>query len=497
MGQPDAGTASSSSGICPIAPLPDVPPSDNGDGREEENRNQDSNINNNSNNNNDISTDQGDVECPPNDNDNDENTEDDKLHYQKTCRFVARMGWYACHYGATPSRVEVLLSDLMHHFGYTGSLFRITNGELICVFGRDKECIFDDQLIRIFALNEGLHLHRLGLLNEVCKQVCQGTLSQSQALQALEDIEHVPNPWGVGTFMLSFVLVGATVPAILQGSWWDALGGFICSILVYALLLGLPPLYHKALPLLSTFVSAMVAFGLQRSWIPQLQVEIVVLSAVIVQVPGYWVSLAVSEIISNHITAGMGRLVNSLVTLGLLVGGYWLAYNIKDVLADDSNEENDQQENLTNNADTDATISVLWQNLFFVPCLMMCLCIQFQTSPSDCPWSFMNLMVAYGTSYAATLVAGKRNIGVLLASMAVTVFAQVWARWKDRPRSIVITPALVILVGGSIGFRGLVNFAVEDDKAGLYEFAQMFVIALLIVAGLLIGNVLVRAPTTL
>ena len=113
-------------------------------------------------------------------------------------------------------------------------------------------------------------------------------------------------------------------------------------------------------------------------------------------------------------------------------------------------------------------------------------------------------MLAYGTSYAATKVSGgKSNVGVLLASMTVTVYAQAWAKWKDRPRSIVITPALVVLVSGSIGFRGLVSLTVDDDdeesssEAGLEEFAQMFVVALLIVAGILVGNLLLRAPTTL
>ena len=437
---------------------------------------------------------------------NAEASSDDEAFIQ-TCRFVARIGWYACHYGATPGRVQVYLGHLMEHFGYTGSLFRVTNTELVCIFCRDR--LEFDQLQRVYELQEGLHLHRLGLLNQVCKQVLlQGDeWTQAHALQVLEEITKEPDPWNFWLVSLSFVLTGTLAPAVFQGSWWDLLGGAICSLPVYALTVGLPPLYQKALPLASTFTAALVAKGLVHIGLDHLHVELVVLAAVIIQVPGYGASLAVSELITNHITAGVGRLVQALVTLGLLVGGYWLATNLWDAWEEgnDSNDDIgaalDDDDDALQIWDPPDAIPVLYQALVCAPILMLCLCIQFQISPQDVPWSFANLMLAYGTSYAAThseLSGGKKNLGVLLAAVAVTVYAQAWAKWKDRPRSIVITPALVILVSGSIGFRGLVSMTVEDDdEAGLAEFAQMFVVALLIMAGVLVGNLLLRAPTTL
>mmetsp|Transcript_2734 Transcript_2734/g.5404 ORF Transcript_2734/g.5404 Transcript_2734/m.5404 type:complete len:506 (+) Transcript_2734:365-1882(+) len=421
-------------------------------------------------------------------------TDTDEERYRKTCLFVARIGWYACFYGATPARVEVFLHHLMQHFGYNGCLFRVTNSELFCVFCRDNDD--DDQTMRMYEVKEGLNLHRLGLLNEVCKQVCNGELTQAQALGALEGIRKEPDPWGFWLVSVSFLVTGALAPAVFQGTWWDLLGGALCCLPVYGLVVCLPATYQKALPLLSSFVASIVAIILQHLVVSKLHVELVVLAAVIIQVPGYGASLAVSEIITNHITAGVGRLVNAMVTLGLLVGGYWLAVNFFVFMEDDDSGGAVDDLDLTSSD----PVPTLVQALVCAPCLMVALAIQFQISFPDFPWAFCNLMLAYGASYGATeLSGGKKNAGVLLASIAVTVFAQAWARWKDRPRSILITPALVVLVSGSIGFRGLVSLAIDGDPsaAGLQEFAQMFVVALLIIAGLLIGDLLLRAPTTL
>ena len=90
-----------------------------------------------------------------------------------------------------------------------------------------------------------------------------------------------------------------------------------------------------------------------------------------------------------------------------------------------------------------------------------------------------------------------RNHDNLLGTIVAVVIANLWARRTGRPTSIVLLPAIVLLVSGSIGFRGLASIAAGDVVIGEQQFLQMFVVALTILAGILVGNTIVRSEPTL
>jgi len=92
---------------------------------------------------------------------------------------------------------------------------------------------------------------------------------------------------------------------------------------------------------------------------------------------------------------------------------------------------------------------------------------------------------------------GGSNLGNLLGTTFAVVLANLWAGWTKRPTSIALLPAIVLLVSGSIGFRGLASLATGHTALGEQQFFQMFVVALTIAAGLLVGNTIVRPKATL
>lgn len=63
----------------------------------------------------------------------------------------------------------------------------------------------------------------------------------------------------------------------------------------------------------------------------------------------------------------------------------------------------------------------------------------------------------------------------------------------DRQASIVSIPSIVFVVGGTIGVGGLVSFV----DVGIDQVSQMFVTALFIADGLLVGRLVLPPKSTL
>ena len=84
------------------------------------------------------------------------------------------------------------------------------------------------------------------------------------------------------------------------------------------------------------------------------------------------------------------------------------------------------------------------------------------------------------------------NLGNLVGTIVPVVVANLWARQTGRPTSIVLIPAIVLLVSGTIGFRGLASMAEGELLVGAQQLFQMFVVALTIVTGVFVGYTIVR-----
>jgi uncharacterized membrane protein YjjB (DUF3815 family) len=89
------------------------------------------------------------------------------------------------------------------------------------------------------------------------------------------------------------------------------------------------------------------------------------------------------------------------------------------------------------------------------------------------------------------------NLGNLLGTIIAVVLANLWSRKTGRPTSIVLIPAIVMLVSGTIGFRGLAAMAEGELLLGVQQFLQMFIVAITILAGILIGFTIVRPEPNL
>jgi uncharacterized membrane protein YjjP (DUF1212 family) len=293
-------------------------------------------------------------------------------------------------------------------------------------------------------------------------------------------IENVPPPWGWFAIMLGYAFVGAGLAPLLGGGWLDTLFATLFSILVYGVVILSGRMGDAAttwLPLSSAFIVGVLATVI-KLWVPELNLVLVILSAVAIILPGYTISLGAGELAAQHIVSGAANLVNGLTCLVKQIAGGWLGILTASSMVSISH------------AGPATPVASVWLLLLF-PLLLIGLCLTFQTSRRDLPWAVLISGIAYLGVLAGSLIFDA-NFGNLVGTITAVVIVNLWSRQTGRPTSIVLIPAIVMLVSGSIGFRGLASMAGGELLLGAQQFIQMFVVALTILVGILVGHTILR-----
>ena len=403
-------------------------------------------------------------------------------NFDVACAFIIKLGEAAHGYGSTVGRLEVYLTRLAAALGYHGA-FRISSTEMICAFQEDE---YQPQHMHMRVLpGAGLDLSKLAMVGELVDMLEAGEISLSEGSERLDQIGKSPVPWGRLANGIAYAFVGAGLAVLFSLGWWDVLFSTVFSMLVYGMVLlsgSFGARTAEWLPLTSAFVVAALTV-VARFMVPELNLVLVIVAAIAVLLPGYTISLGIIELVGRHVVSGTAHLMSGLVYLAKQLAGAWLGAALVISL-------------LPAHPVSAATpVGSVWLWLFMPP-LIVGLCVIFQTSKRDLFAACFGCAVAYAGILLGSAITGG-NLGNLLGTIIAVVFANLWARKTGRPTSIVLLPAIILLVSGSIGFRGLAAMSAGQVASGEQQVLQMFVVALTIAAGLLVGNTIVQSKTTL
>ncbi|MCA6078962.1 threonine/serine exporter family protein [Fulvivirga sedimenti] len=409
-------------------------------------------------------------------------SEGPKVSIDDAWRFILKVGEAAHRYGSTSGRLEVFLTSLAKGFGYQGE-FKSTPVEIR--FGL-RETPDSQQRVEVMATPPpDFDLDKLARLGDVLKEIKAGTLSVNDADHRIDAIDQIPPPWGKFASMLGYVFTGVGLAPLLGAGWTDTLFVAVFSIIVYGIVLlsaRLGDTAMKWMPLTTALVTGFLA-TMVKHWVPDLNLVLVILSAIAVILPGYSISLGAGELVTKHVASGLYNLKAGLITLIKQITGAIIGGTLATALV-----------TLTT-AEPQAPVDQKWMILYF-PLLLVGLALAFQVSRRDLPWSVLISGIAFLAVMAGSSIMNA-NLGNLLGTIAAVIIANFWGRKTGRPVSIVLIPAIVMLVSGTIGFRGLASMASGDMVMGVNQFIQMFIVALTVLAGVFIGFFIVRPEPSL
>lgn len=210
--------------------------------------------------------------------------------------------------------------------------------------------------------------------------------------------------------------------------------------------------------------------------------SLVTLSALIVLLPGMGLTVAMTELATRNLIAGTARLMSAVIVLLQLVVGVAIGDRLARVFVD---------------VQVAPPVSLpAWSQWVALIAAALGMAVLVQAQRRAFVWILAASVVgSLGTQLGSQWL--DPGMGVLVGAFAVGVLGNIFARVMERPAQVVHVPAVLLLVPGSMGFRGISALLGKDTLTGVGTVFEMFVVAVAIVAGLLVANAVVSPRRSL
>ncbi|NVB78175.1 MAG: threonine/serine exporter family protein [Kofleriaceae bacterium] len=392
--------------------------------------------------------------------------------------FVLALARALHRYGTPADRLEAGLQKVCNQLGLRAEVFT-TPTAIIMSFGHAHE--LRSSLMRVDGGE--MDMGKLQRVDALADQVAAHKIDPEDGIRKLDEIIAGPPRFDR---VLSTLAHGVTA-----GSFAVFFGGSIEDVLLAAaigLTLGLLAQVlqrstdqNRVFELIGAAL-AMFAANAAASQFHSITPQIVTIAALVILLPGLALSVAMTELATKNLIAGTARLMSAVIVLLELVIGVAIGDRLAQALFE---------------VHAAAPVPLPeWANWIALGASSVAVAIIVQAEVRAFGWIVNACFVAYvGARFGSEWLGAE--LGALVGAFALGLLANLYARLLDRPAQIVSVPAVLVLVPGGMGFRGIFALFQHNTLTGVETVFAMFVVATAIAAGLLIANALVSARRSL
>lgn len=328
------------------------------------------------------------------------------------------------------------------------------------------------------------NLADLVALDEIGDQVIAGRLGVVEASDRLRALDRAPGPGERVWTVVAFGLAAAGVAGLLRTSWTDIAVAGALGLIIGVIMVGSGPRPHlsAASEAIAAIVATVLASGVAH-FVAPISIQTVVIAGLIVLMPGLTLTSAVTDLASGQLVTGTARSAGAMVVLFKLTFGSIAGAQIVNALG--WVPRTARVVTLPASVEVIATITAAFS-----------FAILFRTSRRDFPLVMSSAIMGYVLTRVASLwFTPARGVdlagAVFFSSLVMAALANVYGRVAGRPGTLVRLPAIMLLVPGSVGFRGLASLMERDYTLGLETGVAVLSALVALMAGLLFGSVLV------
>ncbi|MBS0381553.1 MAG: threonine/serine exporter family protein [Proteobacteria bacterium] len=397
--------------------------------------------------------------------------------------FVIELAKRLHQYGTAAPRLEQAVGNVAQQLGLVCDVLS-TPTSIVLSFGRPGGDGIAEitQVVRI-APGE-VNLARLCRADEIADQVADGSLNPRRGLAQLRALGRPLARGALWATVVSYGLAAASIAVLFHTSGVDAIAAGVIGLVIGALAvagIGRPRLAvanDAIAALVATFIATMVS-----AWLVPLALKLVVLSALIVLVPGMSLTNAVRELTSQHLASGVARFAGAAATILKLTFGTIAAAQVCAFL------------HIVPAMHPLPPLPSWWQ----WPALAVAavaFALLFQTARRDYPLVLTAVIVGYLVTYWGGNAMGPA-FGVFMGGLVLSAGSNLYARTMHRPGALVREPGVLLLVPGSVGFRSVSDLLSNQIASGTHVAVLLVTLLISLVAGLLFGDLLVAPRRSL
>ncbi|MGE5234439.1 MAG: threonine/serine ThrE exporter family protein [Acidobacteriota bacterium] len=389
-----------------------------------------------------------------------------------TLALLLRLGRALHRYGYPAPHLEAALTRVADRFAIASQFFS-TPTSLFCAFGPD-----DRQHTYMLRVEPGeVNLGKLAALQREIETVQADASQAAAAARRVEAIDAAGSPYPPLLVLLAAGLGSGGAALFLGGGLRELLIATGIGLALGVLGVAFQRQAARLRGLLEPVAAALAAFlaGAGAHWIGPASIYIATLAGLIVLLPGFTLTVALTELATRHLVSGTARLMGALTTF--LTLGFGVAVGKGLALA------------LFGASDA----APPWEPLGAVRALALVVaplsfCVLLRAAPRDAPWILLVSVIAIEGGQLGSDLFGV-ELGAFVGALAVGIASDLYAHFLRRPALVTLVPGILLLVPGSIGFRSVASLLDKDVVFGVETGFRMAFVAISLVAGLLMANV--------
>jgi len=397
--------------------------------------------------------------------------------------FVIELARRLHQYGAAAPRLEQAIGNVAQQLGLACDVLSTPTSIVLSFSAPDGDGLAElTQVVRIAPGD--VNLARLCCADEIADRVADGSLDPRRGMAQLRALGRPLSRAAVWATVVSYGLSAASVAVLFRTSGPDALVAGVIGVLIGGIVIagyGRPRLSAASdaiAALVATFIATMVS-----AWLLPLSLKLVVLSALIVLVPGMSLTNAVRELTSQHLASGVARFAGAAATILKLTFGTIAAAQVCEVA------------HIVPAAHSLPSLP-LWTQWPALLVAAVAFAMLFQTARRDYPLVLVAVIVGYLVTYWSGNALGT-PFGVFIGGLVLSAGSNLYARIMHRPGALVREPGVLLLVPGSIGFRSVSDLLNNQIASGSHVAVLLVTMLISLVAGLLFGDLLVAPRRSL